>query len=151
MTPQRVRILGWAAVVAQFAAIGLILLTTGTVATSPQWLWLIGLGCIIVGAAVLAIAFVNLGGSLTPTPVPNQAGLRTTGLYRWIRHPIYTGVLLIMLGVALRSFGWLPMLAWLLLLLILSAKANWEERMLAGTYPEYAEYKKHTRRFLPWL
>lgn len=145
----RQQILGWAAVVAQFAAIGLILFATGTVATSPNWLWLIGLGCIVAGVVVMGVAFLNLGPALTPTPVPNRTALRQHGLYRWIRHPIYTGLLLIMAGVALRSFGWLPLVGWLVLLAILSIKARWEEHMLSDVYPGYREYVRTTGRFLP--
>lgn len=141
--------MGWAAVVAQFAAIGLVLLATGTEATSARWLWLIGLGCMVAGVVMMVVAFVNLGPALTPTPVPNRTALRQHGLYRWIRHPIYTGLLLIMAGVALRSIGWLPVLAWLLLAVVLNVKARWEERMLLAAYPDYRQYFTKTGRFLP--
>ncbi len=149
MTPRGRRLLGWIAVAAQFAAIVAILVSSGSSAGGPRWAWLLGLVCLGVGAVILVAAFINLGAALTPTPVPNGAGLRQNGMYRRIRHPIYTGVLLVMLGVVLRSPGWVPAALWVVLLLILESKARWEERMLSATFPEYAGYLRRTGRFLP--
>ncbi len=136
---------------AQFAAIAAILVATGSSTGGPQWLTWVGLLALLAGVAVLALAFINLGAALTPNPVPNGAGLRQDGMYRRIRHPIYTGVLLVMLGVVLRSPGWWPLFWWLVLLAILSGKAMWEERMLTRQFPEYAGYRRRTGRFLPRL
>ncbi len=55
---------------------------------------------IALGAALLFWASANLGRALTPLPLPNGAGLTARGAYRWIRHPIYTAVLLTCLGIA---------------------------------------------------
>ena len=151
MSTREGRLLGWAAVAAQFAAILAILLATGSSAGGPRWVWWLGLLCLAVGAAILAWSFVSLGAALTPNPVPNGADLRQEGMYRRIRHPIYTGVLLAMLGVVLRSPGWWPLLWWLVLLAILTAKARWEERMLTRAFPEYPQYMQRTGRFLPRL
>lgn len=143
------RTLGWLAVAGQFAAILGIIVSTGTSAGGPRWLWVVGLVCVVIGVAVLAVAFVNLGRSLTPTPVPNGAGLQQSGLYAYVRHPIYTGVLLVTLGVVLRSPGFWPAAWWLVLAAVLYAKARWEERMLSERFAEYPAYMGRTGRFLP--
>lgn len=145
------RALGWAAVLAQAVLIVAILLAAGRTPRSPSWLWWIGTGCLVAGLAVLALAALGLGRALTPTPVPNGAGLRTDNLYRWVRHPIYSGLLLACGGVVLHSFGPWTLLGWAALALLLRTKAAWEERMLAQVFPQYPGYAARTGRFVPRL
>lgn len=111
----------------------------------------VGAGLVLLGGAVLALSLLNLGSALTPNPVPNGSDLRRDGMYRRVRHPIYTGLLLVMLGVVLLRPGWWPLVFWVLLLGILTAKAQWEERMLSRLFPEYPDYMRMTGRFLPKL
>lgn len=145
----RQKLLGWVAVLLQFVALGGILLSTGSAQPPPTWVKWIGTVLLFVGLAVMAAAFFRLGSSLTPTPVPNGRGVVATGIYRWIRHPIYVGLGVMMAGVVLRSPGWWPLLWWLLLVVVLASKSLWEERMLAEAHPEYHEYRNSTSRFLP--
>lgn len=147
----RRRLIGWAAVAAQFAAIAAILLAAGLSGGGPRWVRLLGLALMLIGALTMAAGFRNLGSALSANPVPNGADLRRAGMYRRIRHPIYTGLLLFMLGVVLRSPGWLPFGLWLVLLAILTAKALWEEQMLSRLFPEYPQYMAATGRYLPKL
>jgi protein-S-isoprenylcysteine O-methyltransferase Ste14 len=146
---RRRRAVGWAAVAAQFALLGGLLLAAGAAPRSPGWLWWTGSALLAGGLVVVAVGALQLGRSLTPTPVPNGAGLRTAGLYRWVRHPIYTGVLLAALGVALRSFSVWTAVCWTALLALLTAKARWEERLLAEVFWDYPGYAARTGRFLP--
>ncbi len=75
--------------------------------------------------------------------------LRSTGLYRYVRHPIYTGVMALAVGSAIPSGSLaiatttLALVAWLVL------KARWEERRLEIRYPAYAAYAARTPRFIP--
>jgi protein-S-isoprenylcysteine O-methyltransferase Ste14 len=75
------------------------------------------------------------------------------GPYRWIRHPSYTGILLIVAGLGLAYGNWLS----LALLLVLSAagllpRIAVEERVLTSTLGRpYAEYRTHTKRLVPGL
>lgn len=143
---------GWLAVAAQFVAIIGIVVSPGDPALVPAAVRWAGILLIAVGGVTMVVAFLNLGSALTPTPVPVVgAGLRTTGLYARIRHPIYTGLLLLAGGLVLRSPGLWPALWFVLLAAILTAKAIWEEHMLAEAYPDYREYRRHTGRFLPRL
>lgn len=56
----------------------------------------VGGAAITAGSVIAAIAASNLGAGLTASPLPNSAAqLRTGGMYRWVRHPIYCGLLLV--------------------------------------------------------
>ncbi len=77
--------------------------------------------------------------------------LVTRGPYAYVRHPIYTGILLALLGstVALD-----PMWGWALVLFFayFLYSARTEERMMAEQFPEaYAAYKARTRMLIPWV
>lgn len=77
--------------------------------------------------------------------------LQTTGLYRFMRHPIYTGVLLAVLGMVLRSGSWLHVAIGIATVAFFDRKAAWEEAQLRAHYPGYAEYAAKTAKFIPNL
>lgn len=103
-----------------------------------------------ISAVLLMPALLSHGRKLTPLPEPNpQLGLIQHGVYAYVRHPIYLGLILLTVGLAiLLQKGWglavsgvLALFFWL--------KAREEERRLLARYPEYAEYQQRTGRFLP--
>jgi protein-S-isoprenylcysteine O-methyltransferase Ste14 len=114
-----------------------------------QWL-----GLALAGSGVLLVfaGLVALGRALTPFPHPREgAQLVTRGVYRLVRHPVYTGLLV-------GAFGWA--LAWLsvagvaysaLLAVFFDRKARREERWLRSRFPEYAAYERRVRRFIPGI
>lgn len=77
--------------------------------------------------------------------------LVTTGPYRYVRHPIYTGMFLAILGSALitgRVF--LLILAGMAIYCIYSART--EERLMLEQFPEqYAQYKRRTKAIIPFI
>lgn len=105
-----------------------------------EWLGIIG---------ILASAS-SLRGSLTPMPLPKVGGKMTSkGLYRYVRHPMYTSVLLFALGIA-SYYG--DLYKYILvgsLCVLFFFKSSYEEKFLVKTYPGYAEYAKVTPRFIP--
>jgi len=118
----------------------------------PGWLATTGSVVVLAGAAVLVAAALNLGRSLTVLPTPAaRATLRTGGFYRFVRHPIYTGLLAVVLGGALTSRSAVRLSLAVALLALLTRKARWEEDMLRCRYPEYEEYARRTPRFVPRL
>ena len=85
-------------VAGQFVLIGILVLLPGRhdlpVAAALKVACSIGT---VVGLAVIVIGATGLGRGLTATPLPNgHAQRRTGGLYRYARHPIYSGLLLVM-------------------------------------------------------
>jgi protein-S-isoprenylcysteine O-methyltransferase Ste14 len=105
-----------------------------------------------VGVVILGLSFLALGKSLTAHPIPAKQGeLVTDGLYRFARHPIYTGVLAIGLAMTL-SGGLFPhALFFIALVVLLNYKAGFEEQLLRARYVDYASYAEKTGRFLPKL
>lgn len=116
----------------------------------PGWLLAVADVGFWVGCVVAVIAAAFLGRSLTATPVPNsRATLRTTGPYRFVRHPIYTGVVMIVLAMAIRSANVLGFGLGALTLAFFHWKSSWEEGRLTERFPEYPAYAAHMPRFVP--
>jgi protein-S-isoprenylcysteine O-methyltransferase Ste14 len=76
--------------------------------------------------------------------------LHSNGLFRSVRHPIYSGIIAIAIGSAVRSGSAVVAAATLLLIGWLMLKARWEERLLLDRYPGYASYAARTPRFVPF-
>lgn len=145
------RTIGWLLVAAQTALIAiLVLLPSGDAWPTPAWLEVTGLAIAGLGALWALIAALRLGDGLTPTPVPRDGGrLRTDGPYAHVRHPIYTGVLLIVVGITLRSGSALVLALAVSTVVFFHAKARFEEGLLAERFPEYRAYAERTPRFVP--
>ena len=69
--------------------------------------------------------------------VAGQAKLIVLGPYRWVRHPMYTSVLLVTLAWTLGSPLSYRILLWAGLVMTLSVKLQYEERLLMERFPEY--------------
>ena len=147
----RDRLVAWALLAVQLGLLAAIfLLPAGDAWTPPSWLATGSRVLEIVGLVVLGIGLLNLGRSATPLPTPVRDGeLRSTGLYRYVRHPIYSGVMALAVGSAITSGSVTIAVAALTLVGWLAIKARWEERRLSARYPDYAAYAARTPRFLP--
>ncbi len=109
-----------------------------------------GLVLEVVGMALILIGAAQLGISLNILPTPNKHGqLRTGGLYRLVRHPIYFGVMVFVTGSALRAPTVPRIIAVLGLGALFHFKAAWEEVQLSAKYPDYAEYAARTSAIIP--
>ncbi len=78
--------------------------------------------------------------------------LQTKGIYSWVRNPMYSGCWIALAGGLLMWHNvWLlifPFVDWVIMTIAL---INTEEKWLLNLYgEEYAEYKKHVNRFIPW-
>ena len=113
-----------------------------------------GLVAIWAGLAVRVWAVLTLGGSFS-TFVRADAGqaVVTHGPYRWVRHPSYTGLLLIALGLGLGARNWLSLLICAVVpALGLLPRIAVEEAELARVLgEEYRGYQRTTRRLVPGL
>lgn len=105
---------------------------------------------------VLDSTYVTLRKLLRRLPVAAQGGrtepLVVAGPYRYVRHPLYSGVIALVFGIALltdRTFAWLGAAA--VFLWFEFVLAPFEERELVALFgPPYTEYMAVTPRFLPW-
>ena len=106
----------------------------------------------IAGAVLVFRARAALGSAWSLVPMADRgAGLITTGPYRFVRHPIYLGLVLVAVGEAIAFANWpalsialggaLPTFAW---------RARAEETLLGRTFGEsYARYRKQARMIIP--
>ncbi len=112
-------------------------------------------GLLFGGAAVALALWVfahNPPGNFNIRPEPKRgARLVTGGPYRKVRHPMYVTLLLAMAGIAAEAPSGLLLGMWVALLLVLNFKAALEERLLQQRWPEYADYRARTWRFIPWI
>jgi protein-S-isoprenylcysteine O-methyltransferase Ste14 len=112
----------------------------------------IGVALTLLGAALTVWGLLSLGDALTPYPRPRDgATLHREGAYRLVRHPIYSGILLGAFGWALWWLSAYGALCALLLAVFIDRKARREEQWLRNKYPEYADYARRVKRFLPGL
>lgn len=144
-------LVGWLFVAAQIALLVLlVLLPHRDDWSTPTWIVVLSWVLSLIGAALAFLAATRLGRSLTPTPVPVREGeLATTGIYRYMRHPIYTGVLTIVAGIVLRSGSATHAVLGAMTVAFFTCKAVWEEGQLRETYSNYDEYAAEVPRFLP--
>jgi protein-S-isoprenylcysteine O-methyltransferase Ste14 len=109
-----------------------------------------GVIIMVAGVAFCAAGMLALGRQLTPFPKPlPQARLVRCGIYAYVRHPLYTSVFLGAIGWALLGQSWPALIVDFVFAAFLDVKARQEERLLQKQFPEYADYAKKTRRFIP--
>jgi protein-S-isoprenylcysteine O-methyltransferase Ste14 len=112
----------------------------------------LGVLAIAAGIGAIVAAFVSLGASLTPYPRPRgDATLVTQGVYRFMRHPIYSGLIVGALGWALVWLSLWGLFGAGFVAVFFDRKAAREERWLIERYPDYAAYARRVRRFLPGI
>jgi len=105
-----------------------------------------------IGIGFAIWARVYLGRNWSPRPaVKEHHELVTTGPYAYVRHPIYTGIMLAMLGSALIGtiFG-------IVMLIVISInfalRIGKEEKLMLELFPsQYPEYQKRTKRLVPFV
>src|SRR5450755_183373 len=121
-------------------------------ATGNPWLLGIGLAIFVLGLALAVWARVYLGRNWgMPMSQKADPELVTTGPYGKIRHPIYSGIFLAMVGTAIAvSLYWLVAVAILGAYFLFSAVT--EERIMAKLFPAaYPPYKRATKMLIPYI
>lgn len=138
-------------VTAQFALIGLAAaLPGGDAWPVPGWLRVLAWLGVATGVGIMLLGGTALGRGLTAVPIPNRhAVLRTGGLYRIVRHPIYTGLLLTVGSFVVAAASWPRAGAFVALVVLITVKARWEEVRLARRFAAYPAYAARTPRFVP--
>jgi len=121
---------------------------------SSLWVFAIGLTLLVAGAAIRWLAILTLGRWFTSN-VAIGPGHRMvqTGIYRYLRHPSYMGMLLAFAGIGMAQRNWLSLAV--VMAPITAAvlyRIHVEEAALLEAFgQEYRDYRKSTRRLLPGL
>ncbi len=105
---------------------------------------LIFLGSIIIliASIIMLLAIKDLGRNLSPFPRPIPNGnLITSGIYRFIRHPMYYSLILISLGVFIINLSFYYLFLTLTLTLVIKFKIILEEQYLNKKFKNYLLYK----------
>ena len=120
----------------------------------PSWVFFLGIIIMILGIIVRQWSIAVLGRFFSPT-IGIQEGQKVVdrGPYRLVRHPSYTGILLILVGVGL---AFQSLAAILVILLVFSVayghRMNEEEMVLTTELgDEYIKYTKRTKRLIPYI
>ena len=105
---------------------------------------------LFIGVFLIMAALIQLNKNISalPTPVTN-AQLITTGVFKFIRHPIYSGIFLSAFGFGLFMEDVGKMFLSIILLLFFDMKSNYEEEKLKEKFPGYTLYQNRTGKFTP--
>jgi protein-S-isoprenylcysteine O-methyltransferase Ste14 len=135
-------------VATQFTLIALIMFTGPLWPTHWSFRGMLVLGGVIGLWAFLAMGLQNL--RVFPE-VPQHGRLIVRGPYRWVRHPMYTSVMLITLSWMVEHPLPFRLALWVGLVMTLSVKLRYEEQLLLARFPLYEEYRMRTKRLIPFL
>ncbi len=107
----------------------------------------------LAGVVVAILARRSLAGNWSrQVAIKEGHELITTGLYRYIRNPIYTGIMLMTLGTAIFIPTLSSLAGFLVMLITVGFKLRAEEKILEQQFSdEYLAYKKHTWALIPFL
>jgi protein-S-isoprenylcysteine O-methyltransferase Ste14 len=113
----------------------------------------VGVAIYTAGLLVAIFSRVHLGGNWSDIEmgqVLRHQAVVSKGLYSYVRHPIYVGDLLLLLGLELSLNSWL-VLGVVILTPVVMWKAVREEQMLVQRLPGYEIYRGRTKRFIPFV
>lgn len=106
---------------------------------------LLAAGCFLFTSGIL-----RLGANLSALPYPKiESSLVETGPYRIVRHPMYSGAILIAFGWALAIHSWLAIGIALVVFIFFDFKTRREEAWLKEKFPGYAAYQQRVRKLVP--
>jgi protein-S-isoprenylcysteine O-methyltransferase Ste14 len=113
----------------------------------------VGVILFALGLFIASLARLELGNNwsdIETGQVRQNHVLVNQGVYRYIRHPIYTGDLMLLLGFELCLNSWL-VVAVVIIAIPTIYKAVREEKVLAETVTGYEAYRAQTKRFIPFV
>jgi protein-S-isoprenylcysteine O-methyltransferase Ste14 len=135
-------------VVVQFVSLIFIVIISESSITSNPFSLIVFSLAILIG--LIPILQKNFKVNIFPEVTKNM-DLVTSGIYKFIRHPMYLSVLLVGISFVIADPKPLILLVWMILLINLHLKMDIEEINLIKTFPEYKEYRNSTKRLIPFI
>lgn len=140
--------IAWTMVILQFSMLG-ILVFTGPIIPVKWWtIMLMALGAFF---GLWAIYTIRLG-NLSILPYVKEGGIMVAkGPYRFIRHPMYTGLILISWAMVGGHITYYRVIAAAVLTIALIVKLHLEETYLKKAFEPYSEYTRQTKKLIPFI
>lgn len=118
----------------------------------PVILFWIGVVMLVLGALITLIGVLQLNVHLSPFPSPLPGSrLIVKGVYKLVRHPIYTGIMMGFFGFAIIADSGYKLMVAAILSILFYFKTIYEEKRMVEVFSGYLEYKQRTGRFFPRL
>lgn len=117
----------------------------------PEWVRWLGVGLGVVGVCGVYWLFSSIGSGITPTSgTRKEHKLVTRGIYKYIRHPLYTFGSLLIVSFGVMADNWFIGTFGVLAFTLMAIRTPKEEANLIAKFgDEYRDYMKRTGKFLP--
>ena len=147
------QVVAWSYVAVQaLLLVAIVMLPRDTSWVTSDFARTIGSGLFFAGVGLGIWSGIYLGRGLTPSPLPNgSTELVVKGPYALVRHPMYTAVITLSIGIMFKSGSIPVLLATIALIALFAIKARWEEAQLTLAFPGYERYMESKGRFLPGI
>jgi protein-S-isoprenylcysteine O-methyltransferase Ste14 len=146
-TPVRVTPNPWYWLLAFVATYGILVFVAFAPRGTPIVRTILPNALVLISVVLMIYARVSLGRSIGY--VPADRGIVTSGPYRFVRHPIYSGLFVTLFAFVLRFYAPLNLLLFVVIISLFMLKSVIEEWFLRDN-PEYATYMKQVRyRWIP--
>ncbi|WP_156928235.1 methyltransferase family protein [Sulfurospirillum arcachonense] len=132
----------------QFTCITLLIFLNPTMFYKPLCLAIFALGIVMFVYILYNVKTLNF--NIIPE-IKQNATLVTTGVYKYIRHPMYFALFLTMLSPFSANLNTNNLFLCVVLVLALFLKAKKEEMLWAHKSDSYKKYMQHTKMFLPFI
>lgn len=107
----------------------------------------VALSIVALSGALWSLAYLRRSLSI----IPEARRLTTGGPYRLVRHPLYFFEVLAAIGVLGTTLGAISVSSFCVFVGMQVTRSRFEERLLAGAFPEYSDYARRTRRLVPFV
>jgi protein-S-isoprenylcysteine O-methyltransferase Ste14 len=118
----------------------------------PLWLVLTGDLLVVLGFYIVFRVFCVNTFTAATVEVTEQQTVISTGPYALVRHPMYSGALVMLLGTPLALSSWWGLVAFVLMVAVIVVRLLDEEKLLLGNLSGYAEYATRVKyRLIPFV
>lgn len=132
----------------QFILIGLLLFLNNSIFSSIYSLIISIIGAVF---GLYTLYFNRISNFNIRPDIKKDAHLITKGAYKYVRHPMYLSVVVIMLGVITVNPNILSFIVYFILIYVLYLKAIKEESLWSKNDKDYKNYKSNTKMFIPFI